>query len=231
MANYKLISFKLCPFVQRSIITLLEKGVDYDIEYIDLADKPQWFLDISPFGKVPVLKLDGGVVLFESAVINEFLDETTPEPRLHPEDPVRRAHNRAWIEFGSSLLFDQYAMGLATSEADAKKHLQIQHDKFARIEAQLGEGPFFNGAAFSLLDSAIAPLLQRTHWLTEIAPSLDPLEGLPKLRAWQRALLERPSVQGSTVKDIVELYVNALKRPIASNDDRPSWVGSLAEVR
>ena len=89
MPHYKLISFKLCPFVQRSIITLLEKGVGYEIEHIDLSNKPQWFLDISPFGKVPVLVVDDDVVLFESAVINEFLDETAPGRRLHPDDPLR----------------------------------------------------------------------------------------------------------------------------------------------
>ncbi len=74
----ELISFNLCPFVQRSVITLNKKGIDYKITYIDLADKPDWFLALSPLGKVPVLK-HGDEVLFESAVINEYLDEITPQ--------------------------------------------------------------------------------------------------------------------------------------------------------
>lgn len=228
MADYTLISFKLCPFVQRSVITLLEKGVEYDIEYIDLANKPKWFLDISPFGKVPVLKVGDDVVLFESAVINEYLDETTPGPRLHPEDPLRRAHNRSWIEYGSSLLFDQYRMGMVGDEKEAREQLAALHDKLGRLEAQLGDGPFFNGSDFSLVDSAIAPLLQRAKWLSDRLPDFDPIEGHAKLRAWQTALLARPSVQGSTVDDIVDRFVTALRRPRPELGDRPSFLGAKA---
>ncbi len=226
--HYKLVSFKLCPFVQRSVITLLEKGVEYDIEYIDLANKPEWFLAISPFGKVPVLVVDDDVVLFESAVINEYLDETAPGRRLHPEDPLRRAHNRAWIEFGSSLLGDQYRMGMAATEDDARTHAATLSDKLGRIEGQLGKGPYFNGPQLSLVDSAVAPLLQRARWLADIAPELDPLDGHPKVKAWQEALLAHDSVARSTVDDILERFMTMLRRPRPSNGDRPSWFGSRA---
>ena len=107
----ELISFNLCPFVQRSVITLLKKGVDFKITYIDLADKPDWFLKISPLGKVPVLRY-GDEVLFESAVINEFLDEITPGSLL-PSLPLEKAKQRAWVEFSSGALVDQYLMSVA----------------------------------------------------------------------------------------------------------------------
>ena len=90
-----LISFKTCPFVQRAVITLKHKTIDFDITYIDLADPPDWFLEISPLGKVPVLKVDDEI-LFESAVINEYLDEITGG-ELQPKEPLARAKNRAWI--------------------------------------------------------------------------------------------------------------------------------------
>ena len=93
----ELISFKLCPFVHRAVIMLREKGVGFDTTYIDLGDKPEWFLRISPLGKVPVLRV-ADVVLFESAIINEYLDETHP-PALHPQDPERRAHNRLFRDW------------------------------------------------------------------------------------------------------------------------------------
>ena len=113
----ELISFDICPFVQRSVITMIEKGQEFDITYIDLANKPEWFLKISPFGKVPVLKVDD-TVLFESAVINEYLDEINP-PSMHPGDALTKAHNRAWIEFSSQLNMNLFQWSVATEEEKA----------------------------------------------------------------------------------------------------------------
>ena len=113
----ELISFKLCPFVQRSVIVLLEKKVPFDIRYIDLSNPPDWFKAISPLGKVPLLKL-GDTVLFESAVIMEYLDEVNP-PSLHPSDPLRKAHHRAWIEFSSTLLVSQYQLTMIAADETA----------------------------------------------------------------------------------------------------------------
>ena len=110
----KLVSFKLCPYVQRAVIALEEKGVEYTLEYVDLEDPPAWFKSISPLGKVPLL-LVGDTVLFESAVILDYLDEVYL-PRLHPDDPLRRAQHRAWIEYGSGLLMQQRKVGLAADE-------------------------------------------------------------------------------------------------------------------
>ena len=98
----KLVSFKLCPFVQKAVIVLKLKKIDYDIEYIDLAAPPDWFLKISPFGKVPVLIMDEDII-FESSVIIEFLEEAFPN-KLHPADLIQRAKNRSWIEFASPCL-------------------------------------------------------------------------------------------------------------------------------
>lgn len=99
---YKLVSFNLCPFVQRSVIVLNEKDVPYEIDYIDLGNKPDWFLAISPTGKVPVVQTPDGVNLFESAVINEYLDEMH-EPRLLPAAPLDRAQDRMWRDFMADL--------------------------------------------------------------------------------------------------------------------------------
>ena len=102
----ELVSFAICPYVQRAVITLKEKGVAFDITYIELDNPPAWFKEDSPLGKVPLLKVDGEV-LFESAIITEYLDEVYP-PTLHPGDPLLRAKHRGWIEFGSNLLVDQF---------------------------------------------------------------------------------------------------------------------------
>jgi glutathione S-transferase len=87
----RLFSHYLCPYVQRAVIALDEKGVAHERTYIDLAAKPDWFTALSPLGKVPLLLVDETTALFESAVICEFLEETAPGVRLHPDDPVERA--------------------------------------------------------------------------------------------------------------------------------------------
>ena len=95
--DLELISFKVCPYVQRSVITLNHKNCDYKITFIDIMNPPDWFLKLSPLGKIPILKVNGKEVLFESAVINEYIDDVTPGT-LKPDDPLTLAKNRAWIE-------------------------------------------------------------------------------------------------------------------------------------
>src|SRR3954471_2724596 len=101
--QFKLVSFPICPYVQRAVITLKFKKVPFEIEYIDLKNKPEWFLKLSPLGKVPILIIDNGKeVIFESTVINELLDEVTP-PATLSKDPVIKAKERAWIIFADTL--------------------------------------------------------------------------------------------------------------------------------
>src|SRR5215472_495199 len=124
-AALKLISHKLCPYVQRAVIALTEKSVAFERIDIDLADKPDWFLKISPLGKTPVLMV-GEHAIFESAVILEYLEETQANP-LHPADPLVRAEHRAWIEFGSAVLSDIAGFYAAPDEASFKaKALQLE---------------------------------------------------------------------------------------------------------
>ncbi|MAU40581.1 MAG: glutathione S-transferase [Kordiimonas sp.] len=205
----ELISFKTCPFVQRSVVTLLEKGVDFDITYIDLANKPDWFLEISPLGKVPVLKVDGEI-LFESAVINEFLDEIIP-PALHPSDPLLKAKNRAWIEFGNQISGDLFQLMHAKDKETYFEKKNAAREKLERLEGQLGDGPLFNGEAFSLADAAYAGTLRRMDVFKRHL-GLDLIAGLPKMEKWSAAMLSRPAVKDSTVEDFDELYLARLEK-------------------
>src|SRR5918999_535141 len=109
-----LISHKLCPYVQRAVIALNEKGVPFERVDIDLANKPDWFLKISPLGKVPVLVVTGAdgkeVALFESNVICEYIEDTQGGAKLHPQDALQRAQHRAWMEFGSTILSELWGL-------------------------------------------------------------------------------------------------------------------------
>lgn len=204
----ELVSFNLCPFVQRSVITLLHKNVAHDITYIDLANPPQWFLDISPLGKVPLLKIDSEV-LFESAVINEYVDETTGDP-LMPTDPVLRAKNRAWIEFGSNLISTQYLLTIAKDKESADAKLNEYRDLLGILEKELVRapvsGPFFNGADFSLVDTSYAPIFTRERILSE-ATTLYTADEFPTVAAWADTLIAMPEVQQSVIPEFRDEFV------------------------
>ena len=213
MAKLTLISFPLCPFVQRAIIALKEKEVDFAVEYVDLANKPDWFLALSPLGKVPVLKVERpgkpDAVVFESAVILEYLEETAGGVALNPADALDRAQHRAWIEFGSAALGDVWKLSTAKEAADFDAGKAALNAKLQRIEAVI-EGPFFAGEAFSLVDTAFAPAFRQIDTL-EDATGAAIIEGLPKVSIWRQALRNRPSVQAAVPVDYTKLYLDRLK--------------------
>lgn len=199
-----LVSHLLCPYVQRAAIALAEKNVPFERVVIDLDRKPDWFLAISPLGKVPLLRLarpDGSeAVLFESNVICEYLEETQPGPRLHPQDPIARAEHRAWMEFGSAILGDLWGYETTRdAEVFAQKRRALAA-KFERVETALGAGPYFAGADFSLVDAVFAPIFRYFEVFDQISDS-KLFAPLPKVDAWRRALAERPSVRGAVVPE------------------------------
>lgn len=203
----KLISFDLCPFVQRSVITLLEKGMVFELTYLtldELKNPPAWFNEISPFGKVPVLRVDN-TTLFESAVIMEYLDEISP-PSLHPADPLDKALNRAWMSFGEELLFSQYRYATAPDEAVFTENQQQVEDGLQRLEGVVAGEPFFNGANFCLIDAAYASFFMRLDILEEQCHS-GFYEDKPKISAWASALRDRDTVKKSVIPDLAAKYI------------------------
>jgi glutathione S-transferase len=209
MPKLTLISHNLCPYVQRSRIVLEEKSVPHDLEFIDLASKPDWFLAVSPLGKVPVLLVDDQPV-FESAVIVEYLDEITPGS-LHPADPLERARHRGWIAFASSTLDNIGGLYNAVDEAAWERQRGRLVDKLQRLDAALASGPYFAGAAFSLVDAAFAPVF-RYFEVFEDFGDFGFFEGVPAVRAWRAALAARASVRAAAVDDYHDLLADFLAR-------------------
>ena len=224
MANYLLVSFKTCPWVQRAAIVLREKQVPFEFRHIDPDNRPDWFHAISPHKKVPVLRLDDRVSLFESNAIAEFLDETIA-PRLHPADPVARAVNRAWTDYLPTFAAAISAAAYADNEAEFAKAAAQIPVPFERLEKALetqGSGPFFNGAAYALVDAAYAPFLQRYYFLDRVKP-LGHIEAFPRLKAWAAALLARPSTHSFPPAEFEALYREGLKR-------RKKWVAQFVDA-
>ena len=213
----KLISHKLCPYVQRAVIALSEKGVAFARIDIDLANKPDWFLKISPLGKTPVLVI-GERAIFESAVILEYLEETQARS-LHPADPLVRAEHRAWIEFGSAVLNDIAGFYAAQDEAAFKaKAIQLEQ-RFARLEARVVAAPWFDGESFSLVDAVFGPVFRYFDVFDKIG-EFGILAGKPKLARWRQSLAARPSVKSAVSADYPALLRDFIER-------RKSWLSGL----
>ena len=223
MAKYLLVSFKTCPWVQRAAIVLREKKVDFEFRHIDPDNRPDWFLAISPHRKVPVLRVDDRVSLFESNAIAEYLDETV-SPRLHPEDPVERAVNRAWTDYLPTFAEPISAIGYAETEKDcdaAAARIVVPFERVEKALATLGSGPWINGARYSLVDAAYAPFLQRYFFLDRIR-KLGHIEKFSRLRAWAEALMARPSTHSFPPAEFEALYRENVRR-------RQKWISGLIE--
>lgn len=206
-----LVSHDLCPYVQRAAIALLEKGVPFERSVIDLSAKPDWFRQISPRGKVPLLRIDDGAVLFESSAICEFIEDTQRGPALHPADPVLRAQHRAWMEFASAILADVWGLETAKDFAGFEPKRAAIAEKFTWVEKALGDGPYFAGRGFSLVDAAFAPVF-RYFDLFETLKDLVLFDDKPKTRAWRVALAARPSVKAAATPEYPELLRAFLRR-------------------
>ena len=203
MSTLTLISHHLCPYVQRAAIALHEKGAAFERRYVDLGNKPDWFKKISPLGKVPLLQVEDDrgdeTILFESAVILEYLEETTPNP-LHPIDPLERASHRAWIEFGSACLNAIGRFYEAKDSDSLSADAQRLSDMFDRVEQELGSGPWFSGAHFSLVDAVYGPVFRYFDVFDAIA-DFGILADKPKLRQWREHLSRRVSIRHAVADD------------------------------
>jgi glutathione S-transferase len=194
---FKLVSFILCPYAQRAAVVAAEKEIAVERVMIELSAKPDWFVKLSPTGKVPML-LVGDVPLFESAAIAEFLDEIGPGSLL-PEDPVERARHRAWVEYASGTLADIAGLYSAAEASALERKRAALAQRFARMEEEVA-GPWFGGDAFGLVDAAFAPVFRYLDAFEEHA-DLFLLKGLPEVQAWRTRLARRPSVARAVAPD------------------------------
>ena len=205
-------------------LALEEKGVPFDRVYIDLSNKPQWFKQLSPLGKVPLLKVDDDIVIFESAVICEYLEDTQPNP-LHPADPLQRARHRAWMEFGSAILSDVWGFETGKDAATVAAKAAALKAKFERIEASLGEAPYFAGERFSLVDAVFGPVFRYFDVIDRIA-DLGLWDGLARLTVWRAALVRRESVALAVAPD----YAARLGRFLRARDSELGRLAAAVQV-
>ena len=202
MRSLTLVSHQLCPYVQRAAISLAEKGVPFERQDVDLANKPHWFCRISPLGKVPLLQVaidEREETIFESTVILEYIEETQPSP-LHPSNPLERARHRSWIEFGSSILNRIAAFYNAKTDASLIDETAKLSKMFERLEPELANGPWFAGERFSLADAVFGPVFRYFDTFDDIE-EFGMMRAAPRVTDWRATLAARPSVKSAVAPD------------------------------
>jgi glutathione S-transferase len=197
-----LVSHPVCPYAQRAAALLTEKGVPFRVRHVDLQAKPDWFLRISPRGKVPVLLVDD-VSLVESLVILEYVDERFT-PQTLPDDPLERARLRMWMELSNDLMTGLYTIATATTPVARQSAVARTREVLARFE-QVVRGPWFDGAELTLVDFAAGPALVRLLRLDEWL-ELHIFDGLPRVAAWAEAIAVRPAFRDTLVSDFDERF-------------------------
>src|SRR5919199_4973835 len=169
----------------RTRMVLHEKGIDFEVNEVDLSNKSEEFLEVSPYGKVPVLRVNG-TSLYESNVVNEYLDEVYDSPRLMPEEAEGRASVRSWMAFADDYFFPsvyRVRMGLQRgySEGEIEEAKEKLYDALARLEHQL-EGREYLMGEYTLADISHAG---NFHRLRQLAKSGEVnLEKYPSVMAW-----------------------------------------------
>ena len=196
MPKLELVTAEVCPFAQRSHMTLLEKNLEFELREVDLENKPSWFETISPYSKVPVL-CHGNIQVYESTIINEYLEESFPERRLLPDDPSKRANARIWIDFDNTKFVPVFYKLLLEQESSLQKILVAQMTERLVFLDQEGfssasKGPYWFGQKLSLVDLSLYPHFERFPVLTEYRGMNIP-RSCQRLRAWLDVMRERSS--------------------------------------
>ncbi|MEH1813909.1 MAG: glutathione S-transferase family protein [Nostoc sp.] len=205
MSNIQLYFAKASTFSQRTRVVLLEKGIDFTPIEIDLQNKPDGYTQISGYGKVPAIK-HGDVEIYESAIINEYLDEVFPEPALLPRDPAAKAIARIWIDYANTRFvpaFNKLLRGKDSTEQEQGRKEFTEALLYIEKEG-LGKGDYFLGDQFSLVDISFYPWFERLPLLEHFRKFTLPAE-TPRLQTWWNLVSDRQSIQA--VANPVDFYL------------------------
>ena len=214
--NLELISTALCPFVQSSIVALRLNNVPYRLTLIEITNPPPWFDDVSPLGRVPILRIDDEHIIFESTVINEYLNDIASNSLL-PGAPLRRAAHRATIVYSTAILADLSGVVAAADEAELDDAVYDLDEKFNYLEERKSDAVFFDGSEPGLVDACYSPLFARLDILNPARKLLD-TDNHPKLAAWSSAVLQLGAVKQTIDAEFTALYRNSARQ-------RDGWLG------
>ncbi len=208
--SYQVVGYPFCPFVQRVLIALNEKAVDFESIWLDPhAELPAWFKEWSPLGKVPVMKVTTGEVLFESMAIVEYIEELHKVPSIYAKLPAKRAIQRAWAGVAGELYGPQYMSMGAQSLEEVEKHFATMRGTLAILEERCGRS-YFIGETMTAVDIVLAPMFIRFDALNSIGVE-NILADFPKLEALSNKLLTHHAVLQIIAGDWTERFIEIQK--------------------
>ncbi len=219
MTTLQLYFAKASTFAQRTRVVLLEKGIDFTPIEVDFQNKSPEFLQISRYGKVPAIK-HGNVEIYESAIVNEYLEEVFPEPPLLPADPAGKAIARIWIDYANTRLvpaFNKFLRGQDGAEQEQGRRefleslLYIEQEGLGKLS---GDGPYWLGDKLSLVDISFYPWFERLPVLEHFRKFTLPDE-TPRLQAWWERLRDRESIKAvaNPTSFYIERFAKILGEP------------------
>ena len=197
MSDVELFSYEACPYAQRTRMILIEKNIDFSLTEVDLYNRPDWWSDLSPYGKVPLIRHKGDTV-YESRIINEYIEEVFPEPALMPTDAMRRAKARIWIDYCDSYLTPALhkLIGDRDDEEKQAENRKVITEKFLFLENEgfrkMSDGPFFMGSDITLVDLQYMPFIERFPCYSELWGARIPDE-CTRLLSWIDTMQNRES--------------------------------------
>jgi glutathione S-transferase len=195
----ELFSARVCPYAHRTRLVLIEKEIPFELIEIDFKDKPARFLEVSPYGKVPAVVHDGATI-YESAIINEYLDEAFKDPPMMPADPGLRAKVRIWTDYCDDyFITDHYALLRNQDTAQHAMLLEKASRNLVFIEQEglaklSGNGPYWLGQQASLVDFAWYPFFERLPAWAHYR-GLEIPDDCRRLKGWIAAMSQRKSVR------------------------------------
>ncbi|CAD8198553.1 unnamed protein product [Paramecium octaurelia] len=204
-----LVSFNICPYVLRVVAALNHLKIPYEIKYIDLENKPEWFVKASPLEKVPILFV-GETVLFESLVILDYINTLAPQSLL-PADNLQKALNRARAEFSGEIISTFWGVFSAKTEEQFKNNFAELKWYFEKLEGWLSQSKFIFGNELTLADFAYAPIFTLLDAIKPLL-KLNVFEGFPRLQEYSQQILSLPGVQSSKVENYDQLLQERLKK-------------------
>ncbi|UNM95452.1 glutathione S-transferase family protein [Ignatzschineria rhizosphaerae] len=208
--SYQVVGYPLCPFVQRVLITLNEKAAGYEQIWLDPhAELPEWFKEWSPPGKVPVMKVSSGEVLFESMAIVEYIEEQHKVPSIYAKSATKRAIQRAWAGVAGDLYGPQYMSMAAKTKEEVDQYFDVMKETLQLLEGKCGAS-FFMGESLSAVDVVLAPMFIRFDVVASISGK-NILDDFPKLQALSNKLLTHHSVLKIINDEWHQLFIDTQK--------------------